>query len=173
MEGRVRRAAVGDARAIAEVGFASWESTYTGVLPAEVIAPRTVEAREEQLRERIGSPASPDHRTWVVELGDAVRGYCLAGPTRDSDDEITNTSELYGLYVHPDHCGVGLGRTTLAWVLDDLRDRGYLDVTLWVLVENRDARRFCEAAGFQLDGPPRDRILEGHAIPHMRYRKRF
>jgi ribosomal protein S18 acetylase RimI-like enzyme len=173
MEGRVRRAGIGDAADIARVGVAGWKQAHAGLLPAKVLACLSEKVREMQAAERIESPPSPDHRTWVVELGGEVRGYCLTGPTSDADDQITNTSEVYELYVHPDHQGIGLGRTLIVWVLDDLRDRGYLDVTLWAHPENRPARAFYEAAGFLLDGPPRDKSVQGHAIPHLRYRKRF
>jgi len=56
-------------------------------------------------------------------------------------------------------------------VLAESRGRGFVEVTLWVLEENRNARRFYEKYGFTLDGGTRTYPKTG--VPEVRYRIRL
>jgi RimJ/RimL family protein N-acetyltransferase len=54
-----------------------------------------------------------------------------------------------------------------------LRELGHRDVILWVLEENPRARRFYDAAGWQLDGARRPIEVLGVSVPEVRYRKQL
>lgn len=56
-------------------------------------------------------------------------------------------------------------------VLAEFRRRGFDAVTLWVLEDNWDARRFYEKYGFQLDGGTRR--YPRTQVPEVRYRFRL
>lgn len=48
----------------------------------------------------------------------------------------------------PEYMGKGYGKQLLAAAVDGLAQLGYRDIFLWVLEENRRARKFYENAGF-------------------------
>ncbi len=56
------------------------------------------------------------------------------------------------LYALPEVWGRGVGRALWQADLGALRERGYFEVTLWVLDGNERALSFYEAAGFTADG---------------------
>ena len=100
-----------------------------------------------------GTPTTPDHRTWVIELDGDLCGFCRTGPSRDPSADVTTTTEIQSFRMHADHEGRGLGRSLVTWAIDDLRERGYVDVTVRVTESDARARRFFEQASFRLDGP--------------------
>jgi len=54
------------------------------------------------------------------------------------------------------------------WGLNELKNRGYNKVTLWVLEENLNARRFYEKIGFKHDGTTKE-ITLGKKLKELRY----
>jgi GNAT superfamily N-acetyltransferase len=78
---------------------------------------------------------------------------------------------LRAIYLAPEAIGRGIGRALHDWALDDLRERGCIEATLWVLRENQPARRFYEAAGWRTDGEPKDEELAGGTLHEVRYRR--
>jgi ribosomal protein S18 acetylase RimI-like enzyme len=76
-------------------------------------------------------------------------------------------AELYTLYVTPDHWSTGAGRALMDRVLTEVRAEGYPRVILWVLRDNRRARRFYERAGFRRKGTEHPSYFAG--VPEVRY----
>jgi ribosomal protein S18 acetylase RimI-like enzyme len=54
--------------------------------------------------------------------------------------------------VGPGRWRKGIGRALMAAALDDLRERGYADATVWSFADNARANAFYEASGFVRDG---------------------
>src|SRR5438034_2223433 len=66
---------------------------------------------------------------------------------------------------------LGHGRMLMDHVLNEFRRRGFAEVALWVLEENRKARAFYEKYGFEPDGGTRrDPKTE---VSEVRYRIRL
>lgn len=170
MEGRVRRASLADAERIAAIHVAARGASLNPSVGAGEVAAFTEAQALEEARARLGKPPTPDHRSWSLTLGDDVRGFCFTGPSRDEDADITATTEVYACCIEPGFTERGLGRTALVWSVDDLRDRGYHDVTVWVPSADRRARAFAEAGGFRIDGPPKLRDDHGASYDALRYR---
>src|SRR3989442_12856919 len=86
-------------------------------------------------------------------------------PSRDLDDDPKRVGHITSLHVLPHLRGRGYGRVLMDHVLDEFRRRGFAEVTLWVLEENRSARRCYQKHGFTLGGGkrmyPQTRIPEG------------
>ena len=80
--------------------------------------------------------------------------------------ELTREARLCVLA--PDLRGHGYGRALMEHVLEEFRRRGFAEVTLWVLEENWNARRFYEKCGFRLDGG--SRTYPRTRVPEVRYR---
>lgn len=157
----MRPAQVGHADAIAAVHVAAWQQAYSGMLPPELLASLSVEARAQRWRQQLAD-AQGGH-TWVV--GEPVRGFVSVGPSRD-DDAADDTRELYALYVHPEAWGAGLGSRLMTAA------NGYLEggATLWVLEANPRARRFSERHGWRQDGARKQEARGAAVLDEVRYR---
>lgn len=140
----VRRATLADAEAIAAVHVASWETTYTGILPEAFISERTVAVRHAFWRDRLAD-ADPAVSIFVACADDgSVCGFASGGP--ELNGRLGAEGELYSLYLLEGAQGMGLGRRLVAAVLAELPPGR---ISVWVLGDN-PARRFYERMGGRL-----------------------
>ena len=79
---------------------------------------------------------------WVWEEGGAVQGFSVADP-RDGT--------IFGLFIHPDYEGRGLGRALLPLACEDLRATGFTAATLTTGPGTR-AERFYRTNGWEETG---------------------
>ncbi len=79
---------------------------------------------------------------WVWEEDGAVQGFSVADP-RDGT--------IFGLFVHPDYEGRGLGRALLPLACEDLRAAGFAEATLTTGPGTR-AERFYRENGWRETG---------------------
>lgn len=162
----VRRAQRGDVEAIAAIHAASWQATYAGMMDAASLEGMTAASRQP-MWERILESGDARFAVFVAEVNGAVVGFCSVGPSRTVDD----AGELYTIYLEPGREGKGLGHALLTAAEDALRRQGYRLATLWVLQENRVARRFYERHGWTADGAVQDEELFGVRVTELRYAK--
>ncbi|MFN2489137.1 MAG: GNAT family N-acetyltransferase [Actinomycetota bacterium] len=166
-----REATPKDARDIARINVLSWKASVQGHLPCD-----RLEGLEATIDERsaywvqIATDSSPGDVLLVVEAADEVIGFIHALPSRDPFGS-GRVAEIVTLFVEPQLWGQGAGKMLLDEALERLRAAGYTRVTLWVLDFNDRARRFYEAAGFQLDRSTKQSEFEGNALTEVRYRK--
>jgi ribosomal protein S18 acetylase RimI-like enzyme len=146
----VRRAAVEDAVAIAQVSVASWRAAYDGIMPAAILAALSVEELAQSWRQRLGDAANPAV-TFVAEQAGHIVGFASVGPARDDDLE-EGVGELWAIYVDPTAWGTGAGDALWREALAALRALGLRTMVLWVLRDNHRARSFYQRRGFVLDG---------------------
>ena len=93
---------------------------------------------------------------------------CL-GKCRDEDKDASY-GEIWGIYLLPEDWNKGIGSYFINWGLNELKKRGYKRVTLWVLEENVNARRFYEKIGFKHEGTRKELDL-GKKLTELRYEK--
>ncbi|MGI9501483.1 MAG: GNAT family N-acetyltransferase, partial [Geminicoccaceae bacterium] len=91
----IRAATLADAPDIARVHVASWQATYTGLLPQAHIDVRSHERRLELWQRNLGGA----HRglIYVAAVHNMVIGFAAAGPARDPS--LHCAGELYALYL--------------------------------------------------------------------------
>jgi len=150
-----------DAETVARVQVASWQEGYKHLFSDE----------------QLSGISLPDRtRFWrrfppiVAEVDEEVVGFVKVGPAhRDEAAE----SELYAIYVHPEHWGRGVGRALIEAGEAFLREQGYSSAILWVWDDNPRARRFYEAAGWAADGAQKDDEFWGMSARVVRYAKRL
>jgi GNAT superfamily N-acetyltransferase len=167
----VREATLADAGATGRIHCASWRAAYRGLLPDAFLGALDEAAFVERRRRDLASRRPGDRRgAWVVEAAGFVRGFAVAGPTRDRDLP-RRAAEVYAIYLDPSWFGRGLGRPLMDRTLAHLRSVGFDRAALWVFRENRTACRFYEHAGFRLDvgAPPRVWRRGGIERPEVRY----
>lgn len=140
----IRGADAADAAAIARVHVRSWQETYRGLMPDEVLdAPDFVERRERMWQWVLAAPEQRG-RPAVAELDGDVVGIAWAGPARD--DDAPHDWQLNVLYVLAEHHGSDAGQQLIDAVLDDRAS------VLWVADPNPRAQAFYRRNGFRADG---------------------
>jgi len=87
-----------------------------------------------------------------------------------ADGEDGRVAELYALYVRPAWWSTGTGRALMERVLARSARAGYASIALWVLRDNRRARRFYERAGFTPDGAT-NVLTRLSSVIELRYRR--
>ena len=162
---KIRRALAADAEGVGHIHVESWNVAYRGIMPDDVIARTDLAYRTRFWAERI---ADPDWPVFLIEEHDQAVAFCQMIPTRDADDDAARVGHITSLHVLPNLRGRGYGRRLLDHVLAEFRRRGVSEVTLWVLKENRKARRFYEGTGFKADGATK--AYPGTNVPEVRYR---
>ena len=150
----IRAGSAADAAQIAEVQRESWSGAYTGIIADEIID--RVTALDDGARVRQSFRTRPWQRM-IVAI---------------PDGEERRVAELYALYVRPAWWSTGTGRTLMDRVLARSAAAGYSSLTLWVLRDNRRARRFYERAWFAPDGATN--VLTGLGdVLELRYRRQL
>lgn len=167
MDVRVREMTENDCPSVAEIRVRGWQFAYAGLIPQPYLDTLDVAADTARCGARFarGDPALVG---LVAERGDTIVGWASFGPYRDRDLPPTDT-ELYALYVHPEHIGTGAGRALMAEVLARCVATGVPRMLLWVLKDNARARRFYARAGFGPDGAEEQFEVDGMPVPEVRY----
>lgn len=159
----VRAGRGADAAALAGVQERSWRRAYAHVFPADELA-RDGFVDPATWRRRLEQPPR-GWSTFVAERDGDLLGYVVVGPSRDRRTD----GEVYALYADPAVWSTGVGRALLAHAEGHLAHR-YAQATLWVLEDNRRARRFYERCGWEPDGARKVEALRWDVrAPQLRY----
>jgi GNAT superfamily N-acetyltransferase len=162
---KVRLATADDADAVELVRVRAWRHAYRHIFPPHELDAMAIDG--SRWRARLETPP-PGWSTFVAETRGRVVGFASVGPSRDE----RGLGELYAIYVDPSEWSTGAGRALMARAQQQLAAE-YDEATLWVLEENPRARRFYEAAGWELDRARKhDRWFDVRAA-EVRYRKRL
>lgn len=148
-----------DARAAAELHHRSWIATYGPLLPPDQAARLTLAERIDHW-ERLLSEPSADRGTLVAERAGRIVGLVEweIGPRGGRA-----VGEVHAIHVAPEDRGQGTGKGLLDAAVQAMRSLGVRRAVLWVLEDNRAARRFYERRGWVWDGTRIERSLGGFA----------
>jgi len=160
----IRAAVPDDAEEVERLRVAGWQAAYRGILPDDYLNRMRVDgerrrrhmmeqAATEQADTEQANTEQPSRRVESVAVqGGAIVGWVSGGRCRDADRPGPGQGEIYAIYVLPERWGRGTGRLLMTHAVRALTEAGHRDITLWVLEDNQQARRFYQAAGFQPDG---------------------
>jgi len=104
---------------------------------------------------------------WVVSDGKRIIGastYALA-----RDEKYSGWGEIISIYLLPEYFHQGIGTKLLRASMDELFTLGYSNFYLWVLEDNRSARRFYEKNGFRFNGDTMQSVIGGKPLSEIRY----
>ncbi|MEU9603294.1 GNAT family N-acetyltransferase [Streptomyces sp. NPDC048057] len=167
MDIHIREITTEDCTAVALVRVRGWQHAYAGMVPQPYLDAMSVPDESTQLYERVvAGRGTATHL--VAERGGTVVGWGCTGPGRD-EDVPAGESELYALYVMPEHLSTGVGRALLAELTARATASEADRMRLWVLRDNAPARRFYEKAGFAPDGGEGQFEIEGTTVREVRY----
>ena len=165
---KIRTATLQDACDMAKIHVQAWRSGYEGIMSAEYLRSQSVETRTEEWSEAL-STSSPGINL-VIELEEAIVGFCVYGPARDSDLSHENSGELVALNISPNYWSMGLGSELIKHVISDSDKRMWQSLYLWVLEGNSRARRLYEYMGFENTGTAKtDVSITGNELRDIRY----
>lgn len=147
----LRRAVSSDVAALSEVGKVTFVETFGHLYPPEDLAAYLDEAYNLERTSR--DLTDPDKASWVVEAGNEVIGYALAGPCNLPHPDVkAGDGELKRLYMKRDHQSGGMGSRMCAEALAWLESVGRRRIWLGVWSENYGAQRFYGRLGFEKVG---------------------
>ena len=178
----IRAGSAADAAQVAAVQRDGWFAAFAGIIPDEILD--RVTAPDDGTRVRQSFRTRPWQRMIVAVPDDqdsGIVGYAIFGPETDvlsapwphplsTDGEERRVAELYALCVRSAWWSTGTGRALMDRVLARSARAGYSSITLWVLRDNRRARRFYERAGFAPDGATNVLTRLGDVL-ELRYRR--
>ena len=150
-----------DAFGVAQVHVRSWQGAYAGLMDAEFLERLSVDERAIRWRDILQKAES---QTFVARQGASIVGFVSFGKCRD-EGAPEEQGEIWALYAQPEVWGQGVGRTLLERAMQELRFRGYVGTSLWVLSRNERAVRFYEAFGFKrIPGSEKQFVLGGRQV---------
>jgi ribosomal protein S18 acetylase RimI-like enzyme len=126
---------------------ASWLETYPGIVPDSMLASLSIERRTENWKRILDDPSQANGTSvYVAELAGKIFGFGSCGVQRTASLSADGyPGEITGIYILRECQGRGLGRELMATMAADISARGYGGVSLWVLRDNFQARRFYES----------------------------
>jgi len=146
----VRSASPSDAKAIAEIHVATWQSAYKELIPEDFLKTMTLEKRLAYWREAI---EYSEPQLLLVLAAEKVVGFVGFDRSRDAGTK-SSVGEIWALYVAPEHWGKGAAIALWDGAREGLKEEGCTQVTAWVLLRNERAIRFFEhSAGFKREMP--------------------
>lgn len=163
---KIRYADISDAKTLGEIHSRSWKVTYKGIVPNEILESFTIEKRQKYFEKALMDKREED--AIAFKDNEAVGLICI-GKCRDKDKPDVY-GEIWGIYLLPEYWNMGIGSELINWGLIELKKRHYSKVTLWVLEENINARKFYEKIGFKHDGTIKE-ITIGKKLNEYRYEK--
>ena len=125
----------------AYVHWKSWQDAYAGIVDPGYLDKLTLDNCIETAYKW------PDNLI-VAKDGDRVVGFVGYGENRN--DDLTDTGEIFALYILKEYYGQGVGYRLMQEGLS--RINNYPEVAVWVLKDNERAIRFYERCGFKDDG---------------------
>lgn len=166
---QIRSAKPSDAKGIAKVHVASWQSAYRGLLPDRLLNNLSVERSERRWIARL---AQAGNRILVLERDDQIKGFVIFGAGGGNGTDQDKVGEIYAIYLDPKVWGHGYGVTLCREALKVLSEQGFTSVTVWVLRGNSRAIKFYRKVGFRADGVTKVEVEpDGTQLHQMRYQQ--
>ncbi|MBQ6559633.1 MAG: GNAT family N-acetyltransferase [Erysipelotrichaceae bacterium] len=125
----------------AYVHWRSWHEAYSDIVDQSYLDKLTLEKCEEIALK------FPDNLL-IAKDDDRVIGFVSYGDCRDED--LSDTGEVYAIYVLQEYYGKGIGNSLMKEAMDQLKHHS--TIAVWVLKDNERAIRFYEHQGFHSDG---------------------
>jgi ribosomal protein S18 acetylase RimI-like enzyme len=148
----IRIASLADVQALAGAHVASWRETYAGMMPDELLASLSVDARAAMWTKVLDEPLTPASTVvYVAELENRIAGFGSCGAQRtEALKQRFYDGEIIAIYVLKAFQRHAIGRKLLSALASHLSQSGFAAASLWVLRDNTPARQFYERYGAQV-----------------------
>jgi ribosomal protein S18 acetylase RimI-like enzyme len=148
----IRLASLEDAFDLASVHVSSWRATYAGVMPHEMLASLSVDARAASWEQIMREPATSGSTVvYVAELDGRIVGFASCGQQRtETLKKRGYDAEVSAIYVLKAYQRHAIGTRLLSAIASNLMARDFGAASVWVLRDNAPARQFYERYGARL-----------------------
>jgi GNAT superfamily N-acetyltransferase len=131
---------------LAQIHLASKIYAESGIIDADFLAAKTQEEYENKWASFL---ATDDSRTDLLLADDTALGFISYGQLRTPPPGTSKirplySSEIFAIYVHPDHMHQGQGVKLLKHAADELKTMKHHSLCLWALEKNKQACSFYE-----------------------------
>ena len=131
-----------DIEQIAKIIDEDWKIAYKGIVDENYLKNLNYKDREKRIREKYKKEKS------IVFVEDnIVKGYCRFGKNREGE----KIGEIIALYIKNEFRRCGIGEELVKKAKEILKERGYKEMIIWCLKENRTGRNFYEKQEGVLD----------------------
>jgi len=145
----IREATVEDARAIAEVHVATWQTSYTDILPPDVLAGLSAESRAAMWEEGLSQPRGINFLFVAENAAGEVIGFTGGGQA--NEDIKGYQGEIRVIYILEAYQRIGIGRRLFQKSVARLIDEGVTSMLVWAFKDS-PYRGFYENLGGELIG---------------------
>lgn len=144
----IREAMLADVPALSELGKATFDTSFGHLYRPEDLQDFYDKNHAPQFYE--AAIQNSDCAVWVVEDKTGFWGYCKVRPnTLPCKPPRDNALELARLYLHPKLHGQGWGSKLIIKVLQFAQDKGFADIVVSVLANNKQAQKAYSRHGFE------------------------
>jgi len=162
---QIRRATINDGTGIARVQVDSYRTAYVGIFSQAYLDQFTYAEQAQDWYDWMMNRPRDLIFVAQTEMGE-IEGYALGRPGLTKLPPYD--SELVALHVHQTFQRQGIGRSLMAKMAEQLRERGGASLMLWVLEQN-PARAFYEHLGGQLIGKQEIELSEDTKATEVAY----
>lgn len=141
-----------DMDAVSRIYEQSWRYAYRGIIPDSYLNRISFERWTDTLKR-------PGLHSLLLLDGDTALGTAAYAAARM--EQWKGWGELVSLYLLPGAMHQGYGKQLLAAAISELQQLQFQNIYLWVLEENRSARRFYTRFGFQESENSRVDLFDG------------
>ena len=114
---------------IAKIIVDDWKIAYKGIIDDDYLENLNYIDRAKNIKEKYEKQKS------IVYIdNEDVKGYCRFGENRDNKKEY---GEIYALYIKYGERNNGIGKSLSKKAMQILKDKGYKEVVIWCLKENK------------------------------------
>jgi len=166
MDSYIRYANVSDSKILGYIHSQSWKNAYKKIIPDLILDNMNAEKREKYFYKVLSEKLEED--VLIFKQNDPV-GFMTLGKCRDTDSD-SSWGEIWGIYLLPIYWNKGIGTELINWGINELNNREFEKISLWVLEENIIARKFYEKIGFKHDGTVKELNI-GRSLNEYRYVK--
>lgn len=163
MDVSIRTAGPEDAPTVNRILTETWKAAYAGIVPQDYLDSLDV-GKRNQMKEDI----TAGRRKVLLLFEDGVPAGTV-GYGKGRDESREDWGEIIFLYLRPAFWRRGYGEKMICAALDDLARSGFQKFYLWVMAENRNARAFYRAMGFEASQDVSDYEIAGRRIADIRY----
>ena len=143
----IRQAKRSDIQQMAEVQVSSWNTTYRGLFPDDIIDSRTVESRSKNMSTH-WKGFEGDEGTRIVLVAETeekeIVGFSAGGDIFVKG--LPYDGECYAIYIIKEYQGKGIGALLMKKLAEFLLSINYISMIIWVLEKN-PACKFYEKIG--------------------------
>lgn len=138
----------------------AWKRAYHTIIPQDYLEDLSLERWTPLLQ------SSPFDGFVLEENGKYI---ATSSIFEARDENMKGWGEIISLYVLPNYLFLGYGKRLLSFVMLELQKKGFMNIYLWVLEENIQARNFYERNGFTPNEDKCTIIIGGKELVEIRY----